>query len=354
MKILVTLHELAYSSGAPRSTFYVIRELIKQGHSVTVLTALQGPLQGDLIALGVKVFHNPHLLNDPKITYLAAKDYDLVFVPTLVAFQCVYGAKGAGKPVVFSTGEGMFLANQLPGNFVMQNALKMADEMVFSSPILAKFAKTYVGPIETSILAHSADPEPHPNYQRTFEKQEGKTYVLQLGSVEYRKGQDVAINALEQLKDPNIVLYIVGRILDQGFANQLITYVREHNLPVFFTNEIPHAVAKSYLQHSDIVVMPTRTDASPVSVLEAQAFGKPVLAADDGNISETIEDGKTGLLFEQENYVQMAEKLRTLVDDVKLRKDLGRQGKAFVETERTLEKYTKGFIELFSKLTGGV
>lgn len=57
----------------------------------------------------------------------------------------------------------------------------------------------------------------------------------------------------------------------------------------------------------------------PFSVMESQIAGTPVLGADIGGISELIEDGKTGLLFESGNREELKAKIRLLWENETLR-----------------------------------
>jgi glycosyltransferase involved in cell wall biosynthesis len=73
-----------------------------------------------------------------------------------------------------------------------------------------------------------------------------------------------------------------------------------------------------------------------------------VVASRIGGIQDTVEDRKTGLLFEPENTDDLADKIVTLLKDERLREDMGKAAKVKAKeydwskiAERTLEIYKK-------------
>ncbi len=59
---------------------------------------------------------------------------------------------------------------------------------------------------------------------------------------------------------------------------------------------MPHAEVAAYLQHADLVVLPSWFEERGRVLLEAMAVGAPVVATDVGGIPQTVHDGVNGLL----------------------------------------------------------
>ena len=66
---------------------------------------------------------------------------------------------------------------------------------------------------------------------------------------------------------------------------------------------------------SDALIFPSVTETLGLVILEAMASGLPVIAAKSGPTMEQVEDGKTGLLFENENTDSMIEAIQRLEDE---------------------------------------
>jgi len=102
---------------------------------------------------------------------------------------------------------------------------------------------------------------------------------------------------------------------------------------------------RDFLSEIDIYLFPTRMDTTPLSLREAELMKNPVVATDVGGISEAIIDGVTGFLVEAGNHEQYIEKLKLLLDDKELRKQMGEAGRKFVEEKFNQEASVKGFLD---------
>ena len=89
------------------------------------------------------------------------------------------------------------------------------------------------------------------------------------------------------------------------------------------------------MRASDFVVSPSFREGLSNVILEAMMMGRPVIASAVGGSVELVEIGETGILFESNNEIELAEAMQTLVDDQHLREKLGAAGR-----QRALERYT--------------
>lgn len=100
----------------------------------------------------------------------------------------------------------------------------------------------------------------------------------------------------------------------------------------------------------DIFVLPSMSEGLPLSVIEAMAASKPVVATNVGGLAEIVIPDKTGYLVEAGNGNALAEKLLILLNDKRLRERMGEQGRKAVERKFSLDvmidKYQKLFAEL--------
>lgn len=81
----------------------------------------------------------------------------------------------------------------------------------------------------------------------------------------------------------------------------------------FVGAEPPERVAL-WLTAADLLCLPSHAEGMPVSVVEALACGRPVVASAVGGIPEQVEDGVTGLLVQPEDADALAEALRAALD----------------------------------------
>jgi glycosyltransferase involved in cell wall biosynthesis len=100
----------------------------------------------------------------------------------------------------------------------------------------------------------------------------------------------------------------------------------------------------------DVFVLTSRMEANPVSILEALAMGKPVVAPNVGSIAETVLPGETGFLTPPLDTVATADALVALLGDRHLAKRLGQQGRELVEDHFSLEAMVGGYERLIEEI----
>jgi glycosyltransferase involved in cell wall biosynthesis len=79
----------------------------------------------------------------------------------------------------------------------------------------------------------------------------------------------------------------------------------------------------------------------PMSVLEAMACGKPVIASRIGGIPELVRDGETGVLFEPGNFAELRAAMLALAADSERRHTLGRAARVRAQAQFSLERHNE-------------
>ncbi|TCZ73138.1 glycosyltransferase family 4 protein [Flaviaesturariibacter aridisoli] len=103
----------------------------------------------------------------------------------------------------------------------------------------------------------------------------------------------------------------------------------------------------------DIVALTSHNEGTPVSLIEAQAAGKPVLATNVGGVADTMADGRTGFLVPAGGAKEGAERLLRLVEDEALRASMGAAGRAFAEEKFSVQKMVQETTAYYHELLEG-
>ena len=108
---------------------------------------------------------------------------------------------------------------------------------------------------------------------------------------------------------------------------------------------------QALLSLSDVLVLSSHMEANPVSILEALACGKPVVATRVGSIPETVHDGENGYLVPAGDAEQMAGRVAHLLADRQLATQMGLAGRELVVRDWSLDRMVSGYQDLIRDIT---
>jgi glycosyltransferase involved in cell wall biosynthesis len=173
--------------------------------------------------------------------------------------------------------------------------------------------------------------------------------VLSVGRLKHEKGFDLLINAWEIVNKskPEWKLVICGDGPEKmALSKQIEQKHLQHAVEIIPpTKEIENV----YL-NSSLYVLSSRNEGLGLVLMEAMLFGLPSVAFNcKCGPRELVDDGSTGFLTENGNYLDLAEKIIKLLDDKDLRATFGRNAR-IKSQDYTLEKIMKQWDQLFLKL----
>ncbi|GAB4093974.1 glycosyltransferase family protein [Flaviaesturariibacter terrae] len=103
----------------------------------------------------------------------------------------------------------------------------------------------------------------------------------------------------------------------------------------------------------DIVALSSHNEGTPVSIIEAEAAGRPVVATNVGGVADTMADGVTGFLVPAGDAAAGAEALGRLVNDEELRASMGAAGRRFAEEKFSLQTMVANTTGYYRELLEG-
>ena len=168
----------------------------------------------------------------------------------------------------------------------------------------------------------------------------GKKVILTLARIVERKGQDMVITAmpfiLKRYKDVHYLIAGKGE-----YRPQLEDLVHRLGLGehVTFLGYIPDQDMCEIYNMADVYIMASRetekdVEGFGITFLEASACRVAVIGGRSGGVEDAVEDGCSGVLIDPKSPEQIAETVIRLLDDEKLRVELGKQGR-----KRAVEKF---------------
>jgi glycosyltransferase involved in cell wall biosynthesis len=216
-------------------------------------------------------------------------------------------------------------------------ALKYLDRVIVPSLITVdEFTKYYHYPRERISIA--------PLGQDLFEKYggdgvkkegyqlEGKKVLLFVGNEWYRKGVWYLLIAFKELVDqvPNAILIMTGPPQEPFLS--LIKTLKLESLVLLVGNVDEKTLAKYYAL-CDVFVLPSFHEGFSNTIIEAMAFGKPVVTTPIAGYP-VVENGKDGFIVQPNDYKSIAASLVRLLSDERIYYEMGRNA------WRKAQKYT--------------
>lgn len=178
-----------------------------------------------------------------------------------------------------------------------------------------------------------------------------KPEVIVVGSVARlipSKGIHHLLDAIPLIKDycENVRFMIVG---DGPYEGVLKVKVKDLGVEgdVIFTGYV--TPVWDYLDAMDIFVLPSLSEGLGVSILEAMAMGKPVIASNVGGIPEIITHGENGYLVSPGDAADLASAIICLIKNVYLRKSLGHKGRERVMAHFLAERMVEVTAQLLER-----
>ena len=168
----------------------------------------------------------------------------------------------------------------------------------------------------------------------------GAVKLVVVGTLQEGKGQTDAVRALGQLisQGVQVELTLVGRDApgDPGRVQRLVSSRGLEKL-VKFTGQVsdPSPIVKG----SDIAVVCSRSEAFGRVTVEAMKLGKPVVGARSGATPELIRENFNGLLYTPGDHLDLAQKIKYLIDNPEVARQMGENGRRWAQQEFTQERY---------------
>ncbi|MCI0707108.1 MAG: glycosyltransferase family 4 protein [Ignavibacteriae bacterium] len=161
--------------------------------------------------------------------------------------------------------------------------------------------------------------------------------VLFLGQMRQRKGPQVLLEAIPHIVHhaDNTRFLFIGP--DYGMVESLNRRATELGIEqnVIWGGVVPDTDLPNIYAACDVFVFPSLTpiECLGLSMIQAMACGKPVVASRINGAPEVVSDGETGYLVEPNNPVRLAKKVTELLVQPNLRTRMGKEGRRKAESK---------------------
>jgi glycosyltransferase involved in cell wall biosynthesis len=169
-------------------------------------------------------------------------------------------------------------------------------------------------------------------------------FVAYVGRISPEKGIELLLSAAERLRA--IPFHLAGNY------DAMPDLVGNAPANVSFLGNLDRKhVADFYGRSRFVILCSTCFEGFPMTVVEAMAHGRPVIASRIGGIPEIVDDGVTGLLFTPGDVNELTEKVRYLWGRPDLCRQMGQAGREKALREYSPEKYYERLMAIYEEAT---
>ena len=363
MKIAIVVFRFPpkWLAGTEIASYNLAKHLAVAGHDVFVITSLDENLaeidkDGNFSVHRVKLYGGPGLFGK---AYFLAKTISIIkkIKPDIVCAQSMsmgvigFFAKVAFKQryAIYCRGSDIY-GPSLFGRVIAKTLLKNADAVIALTQDMRNRIQSiyrreiFVVPNGFELKENPASPKRAEKFQIN-----DRSSIIFVGTLRPVKGLQYLILAMGTVKQeiPNAELLIVGDGPQKEYLKEL---VRRENLgqAVSFAGKVDNEKIPEYLASSDIFVLPSLSEGFPTVLLEAAAYGLPIVATNVSGNSEIIKDGENGFLVSPEDPACLSDKITALLKNRELMGKISDNNKKMAN-EFSWSKITSEIKKIFSK-----
>jgi glycosyltransferase involved in cell wall biosynthesis len=320
-----------------------VRKLQRHGFDVTVIDE-----PDDAAAVRALTAHLS--LVRPDVIHTHMYRADVVGTKAALALR----ESGRRVPYVISTVHSSRVRSKEDRELLRQLTPAMDQLIAVSKSIERKIADEHRTGAPVRLIYNGVDlqrydhQEPCAPFGDQFGLEPGSRIVGVVARLEPEKAHQTLIEAWPHVlrEVPDAYLLIVGEGSRRDFLEQ---WAAAHKVAhrVVFTgrrDDIPAVTAAL-----DVAVLPSWREAQGLSILEAMALSRPVVASDVGGIPEMIEDGVTGLLVPHDHPVDLAAAIVRLLSDHAFADTIARAGHDLVHDRFCIELMVKAIEQIYDE-----
>lgn len=224
-----------------------------------------------------------------------------------------------------------FVVNGQAARTYIEDVLGAKGDRVFSKPFLV--------PSKKALLQSSDIVDVEQQFQ-------ARPIFLFVGQIVPRKGLKVLLEACSILKSQGYSDYTLLVVGSGEQRQELEAFAQSSGLDaqVRWVGQVKYESLGSYFQQADVFVFPTYEDIWGMVLVEAMAFGKPVICSKGAGAVEMMSDGENGFIYDPTQPAVLAEHMRQLIDNPNFVTAMGKKSLQIM-ARHTPRDATQSFID---------
>jgi len=314
-RVLIISHDLS-STGAPRTLLGLAEILKEQNFFVAVYSTYAGPLKAEFERLGVSVFIFKRIWFRLLLPFL--KIFNLVICNTILSFKIVSMFEKMHIKYFWWLHESGFLAPNIKDNPKILPILKKAKNVY----AVSDFAKSYISEFNQDVKVLNFGIKDSASDSQNLNSDSSKITFCFPNAIIPIKGLDILLEAFFSLDDDyknRCEIKLIGPIGDEEYFKK----IQAHLLGVdniIYVGEMPHKQVLEEMAKSNAIILPSRGDSYPTTIIEALMLDKIIIVSNKTGISSSIKNKENGFVFDINKPEELTKYLKMIIDNSEILK----------------------------------
>jgi glycosyltransferase involved in cell wall biosynthesis len=185
-------------------------------------------------------------------------------------------------------------------------------------------------------------------------KNEDVFEIVYLANLQPSKGIEDVIHSMKILKEKETMpfhLTVIGSWRNEQTKENVSAFVEKHHLPVTILTPDKAGNKFQHLVNADVFVFtPREPEGHPWVIVEAMACGLPIIATNQGAITESVIHEQNGFIVQPFSPDEISEKLSLLMHHASLRSEMGKQSRRLYELHFTENSMVNNLTAVFNQI----
>jgi glycosyltransferase involved in cell wall biosynthesis len=174
-----------------------------------------------------------------------------------------------------------------------------------------------------------------------------RQYITFIGRLTYIKGFDIFLDLIRKIHkiDDEIKFLVIG---DGPLVKELLEVKKK--IPITYYPNYPYAEMERVYNMSKVLMITSRFEGLPTTILESLACETPVITSNVGGVSELIESNNNGFFVNFNRFDNSVEKILDIVNDSNKLKKMGEKGREIIKNNYSWDIITDKIIKIYKKI----
>jgi len=191
------------------------------------------------------------------------------------------------------------------------------------------------------------------NYIESSEKDlkvDSKFIFTSVGTVGFRKGHDVIIDAVSLIEKDLRDLFTINIIGDGDILDALKRKCIDRDITniIFFGNRKD---VKNFLSESDCFLLASRDEGLPIAIIEAMAMNLPIIGTEVGGVPDLVKNNHNGFLIKPNNKFELKEAIEKMLKMSRVEvEEFGKNSYLSYNSDYKVDNMINKYVKIFDSL----